>query len=420
VNASGFLNSLVNYEKTTGYDYDFDGFRKFLSHLHDPHQRLSNTVQIAGTKGKGSVAALLQAGLKTCKFRVGLFTSPHLSTVHERIRIDDKNITESELRTYLERIKPYIKKRHRARTYFEVLTAVAFLHFIKKNTDINILETGLGGRLDSTSTTRPIITAITKIGYDHQNLLGTTLPEIAKEKAGIIKSGVPLVLTRQRPSAARILERTAQKKGAPLAYSDTYHSIRIIEIDHRSTKVHVRGRLGDFTVRLPLIGRHHAENLSLTLAILCELRDLGFRLPLRNIIEGIKTVRLRGRFDVVSKDPYIIFDCAHNHESYEALYTTIHDIGIKKFRLIFGTSEEKDFRYCMKNIVPLAQEVILVRADHPRAVRPEYLARQFHSYNKNIIIAGSMTNALEYIRAHSRSRQPAIITGSFYLWQAEW
>lgn len=420
MNASGFLNRLINYEKIPGYDYDLDGFRRFLANFNNPHYQIPNVIHVAGTKGKGSVAALLRSCLSACGYRVGSFTSPHLSSVHERIQVGDYQIPESDLNAYIKQIKPYIKKEQRARTYFEVLTTIAFLYFIDLQTEFNIFETGLGGRLDSTSVVKPIITVITRIGYDHQNLLGFNLPEIAKEKAGIIKSGIPLILARQRPSAAQVLERTARKKGAPFVYSDAYHTIRVLNVDIRGTKVHVVGRLGDFTLCLPLIGYHHAENLSIALAILCELRDLGSRLPLKNIIRGISHTALRGRFDIVSHRPLIIFDCAHNRDSYEALFRTIQDLKINNFNLVFGTSEGKNFDYCTRHIVPCAREIILVRADHPRAIEPLLLASQMRSSNKHITIVPAMKRALEYIQNPPCSKHTTIITGSFYLWQSEW
>jgi dihydrofolate synthase/folylpolyglutamate synthase len=420
VKAAQFLDRLIDHEKTAGYDYDLDAFRRFLGHFGKPHLALRNVIHIAGTKGKGSIAALLHSCLGACGYRVGLFTSPHLCSVHERIRINDRSITESELYAYLQRIAPFIGEKQRARTYFEVLTTVAFLYFLKARTDFVILETGLGGRIDCTNVVTPIITAITRIGYDHQHLLGSTLPAIAQEKAGIIKSNVPLVLTRQRPCVARVLERAARARNARVIYSDSVHSVCPVEVTARGTRVNVQGAFGDFSLRMPMIGRHHAENLSLALAVLRELRAAGFTITRQSLRQGIARTRLRGRFDIVSTKPRIIFDCAHNLDSYAALDATIRDMHIKDFTLVFGTSDQKDFRYCERRIMPRAREILLVQADHPRAIAPARLATRARRNNRNVIIAGTMKNALEYVRAHSARDRTVIITGSFYLWQPEW
>jgi dihydrofolate synthase/folylpolyglutamate synthase len=420
VDASGFLNNLVNYEQVPGYDYDLKGYRAFLAHFNDPHHRVSNVIQIAGTKGKGSVAALLHSCLSACGYRVGLFTSPHLATVHERIRINNGAIKESELLRYIARIEPFVRKHHQARTYFEVLTTIALLHFHEHNTDFTILETGLGGRIDSTSVTRPISTVITRIGYDHQHLLGNRLQDIAWEKAGIIRNNIEVITVRQRPTVHRVLARVARQKDTRLVFSDTFHSIDPVRVTARGTKVHVNGHFGRFTVHMPLVGRHHAENLSLCLAVLSALRHAGHAITLPGVTQGIINTQLRGRFEVVSENPRIIYDCAHNTDSYKALDNTLHDIGIKDFRLVFGTSEHKDFSYCLKHIAPRAKEILLVQADHPRALRPELLARQFRRHNSTIVIAGSMKNALAYVHARPRTVQSTIITGSFYLWQSAW
>lgn len=420
MDATEFLDRLIDYEKIAGYDYDLEAFRRFLDLFGAPHQSLQNVIHIAGTKGKGSVAALLHSCLRACGYRVGLFTSPHLCSVHERIRINDRSITESELSMYVRRIVPFLGKKQAARTYFETLTTIAFLYFLDAHTDFVILETGLGGRLDSTNVVTPIMTIITRIGYDHQNLLGSTLPAIAQEKAGIIKSHVPLVLTDQRPSVSRVLRRIARLKHAPLVYCDTVHAVQTIDVTASGTRVNVQGRFGHFSLRIPLIGDHHAENLSLALAALSELRTPGFTITARAVRHGIARTRLRGRFDIVSRKPRIIFDCAHNPDSYAALGATIRDMRIKDFTLVFGTSDQKDFRYCERHIMPHAQEILLVQANHPRAVDPVLLATRVRKYNKHVIIAGTMKNALAYVNEHSRRGQTVIITGSFYLWQPQW
>jgi len=189
VNPEEFFNSLVDYEKIPGYDYKLEDFIEFLAKFDSPQKKLNNVIHIAGTKGKGSTAAMISSCLESCGYRVGLFASPHLKRINERIKINSIEISNHQLNKYIKEIKPYINMKTPvgARTYFEVLTTIAFLHFLKKKTDFTILEVGLGGRLDATNVTHPIISVITRIGYDHTNLLGNKLSQIAREKAGIIK-----------------------------------------------------------------------------------------------------------------------------------------------------------------------------------------------------------------------------------------
>jgi dihydrofolate synthase/folylpolyglutamate synthase len=173
-----FLYSLIDYEKIVGYDYDLEAYKDFLGRLGAPHKKLKNIILIAGTKGKGSTAAIINACLMENGYKVGLYTSPHLKRVNERIRVNNQCISNKELNEHISNIKPRIKGKHRARTFFEILTTIAYLHFLSKGTDFTILEVGLGGRLDATNATDPLVSVVTRIGYDHTNLLGTRLSQI--------------------------------------------------------------------------------------------------------------------------------------------------------------------------------------------------------------------------------------------------
>ncbi len=416
MNPDTFFNSLVNYEKTPGYDYDLGAFRKFLERFQSPHKKLKNVIHIAGTKGKGSTAAILSSCLSSCGYRVGLFTSPHLKRVNERIKINEKEISNQELERYIEHIKPHITRKHRARTFFEVLTLIALLHFLKRNTDFSILEVGLGGRLDTTNVTDPILSVITRIEYDHTHLLGTRLTQIAWEKAGIIKPNGHLITINQRPTVARIINSIARTQKSSVVLAEDQHTVRVVERSLRGSRLKIRGEIGTFTTFFPLVGQHQEENLLLALTVLNELKNRGFSIPLRAIQRGIQRTSLRGRFEIVSKKPLIIFDCAHNQDSFNALEKNLATFNIKDFSVIFGSSRDKDIRYCLKHIFPQAREVLLVKADNPRAIEPVDLYPIARKYHRKIIIAPSVKKALEYIKSETREQAPILITGSFYLW----
>jgi len=416
VNPEKFLNSLINYEKIPGYNYNLNNYRKFLQNFSSPQEKLRNVINIAGTKGKGSTAAIISSCLRSCGYRVGLFTSPHLSRINERIKINNNEISNRDLARCLGQIKPYIKGKNRARTFFEVLTTVAFLHFIRKKTDFSILETGLGGRLDTTSITNPILSVITRIGYDHTDLLGNKLSQIAAEKAGIIKPDVKLITKHQRSTAQRVISRAARAKNASIVFAEDQHKIKILELSKRGTHVNICGDMGRFSAFLPLTGQHHLENLLIALSVLSELRKLGYTISTRAVRKGIRNIRLRGRFDIISKNPLMIFDGAHNQDSFEALYRNLDRLKIRNFTIIFGSNRNKDIQYCLKYIFPRAKEVLLVQTDNPRARDPLEIYQQAKKYQNRLVISPSMQTAINYAKNRFKNNTAIVITGSFYLW----
>jgi dihydrofolate synthase/folylpolyglutamate synthase len=411
-----FLCSLVDYEKISGYDYDLDAYKNFLEHFDAPHTKLSNVILIGGTKGKGSTAAILTACLMNNGYRVGLYTSPHLMEINERIRIDNTEISDSDFDRYVMVVKPSISKTKGARSFFEALTTIGFLYFLEQRVDFTVLEVGLGGRLDATNATNPLISVITRIGYDHMNLLGNTLAEIAREKAGIIRENGRLITIHQRPSAGYVIEKIAANRKSTVIFADEQHSVEILDQSLGGSRVSISGRIGRIETTLPLPGLHQIENLSIAMAVLYELRSMGFRISPKKIGSGIKNTQLHGRFEVISQKPLIIFDCAHNQDSFRALNRNLDLFDIKDFYLIFGSNRDKDIRYCLKHIFPRAKEVLLVKADNPRAIEPRELIVEAGKYQRNITLAASVRNALDLLTKRQDKTLPIIIAGSFYLW----
>jgi dihydrofolate synthase/folylpolyglutamate synthase len=414
-----FLHSLINYEKITGYDYDLHAYKDFLERLGNPHKKLKNIILIAGTKGKGSVAAVLNACLIENGYNVGLYTSPNLARVNERIRVNNTPVSERDMNKLLNEIRPRLTGKHRTRTFFEVLTTVAYLHFLSRTTDFILLEVGLGGRLDATNAAEPLLSVITRIGYDHTNLLGTRLSQITHEKAAIIRTNGTLITIHQRPTVEKILRRLAKKKNCNMIFADELHEIKVKDRSIAGSRIHISGTIGTFNTFLPLVGAHQIENLSLALAVLNELQDFGLQLGKLKLRQGIKKTELHGRFELVSEKPPVIFDCAHNEDSFRALERNLQWLKIKDFYLIFGTNQDKDIRYCLKQIFPKAKRVYLVKTDNPRAVSQQELLRRARRYQKNITFARSVKHALSMIKKHDRATA-IIVAGSFYLWQRDW
>jgi len=415
-----FLYSLVDYEKTAGYNYDLDAYKNFLEHFDAPHKKLSNVILIGGTKGKGSTAAILTACLMNNGYRVGLYASPHLMKINERIKIDDTEISDSDLDRYVMMVRPSISKNKDARSFFEALTTISFLYFLEQRVDFTVLEVGLGGRLDATNATNPLISVITRIGYDHMNLLGNTLAEIAREKAGIIRENGKLITIHQRPSAGDVLKKIAASRKSTVIFADEQHHIKVLDQSLRGSRVFISGRIGEIETILPLAGLHQIENLSLTMAALFELRTMGFHLSPRKIGQGIKNTQLRGRFEVISEEPLIIFDCAHNQDSFRALNRNLDLFNIKDFYLIFGSNRDKDIRYCLRHIFPKAKEVLLVKTSNPRAIEPKDLYAMARKYQANLTIALSVEEAVRSLKTRVERCSAIVVTGSFYIWQQEW
>lgn len=420
MNPEQFLNSLVNYEKISGYTYSLKPYQNFLDTIGAPHRNLKNIILVAGTKGKGSTAAIFNSCLVAHGYKVGLYTSPHLQRLHERIKINNRTISNHELAHYIENIKPYTKGKRGIRTFFEVLTTVAFLHFLRKKTDFSIFEVGLGGRLDATNVTQPLLSVITKIGYDHTDILGSRLAGIATEKAGIIKKNTHVITVHQRPVVEHTLKGIARRKKSPFVFAEDRHTIEVKKISLHGSRIKINGTLGSFETFLPLAGAHQIQNLLLALAILNSLKEFGFEINTQAVKNGIRTTQLHGRFNIVSKNPMIIFDCAHNQDSFEALRNNLDLLGIKPFALIFGSKKNKNINYCLQNIFPKAREVVLVPVNNPLGMAPEDIYSAAKKYQKNLLIAPSVHEAIALLTSTPHTVSAIIITGSFYLWQKGW
>ena len=415
-----FLYSLVDYEKTVGYDYDLDAYKDFLALFDAPHKKLKHVILIGGTKGKGSTAAILCACLINNGYKVGLYSSPHLRKVNERIRVNNRNITDTEFEGYISRIKPFIIRKKGARSFFETLTTIAFMHFLEKQVDFTLLEVGLGGRLDATNATDPLISVITRIGYDHTNLLGTTLSQITREKAEITRDNGKLITIHQKPEVEKILKCVAQDRKSSIIFADEQHACKVIDQSLKGSHVSISGRIGELDTLLPLVGKHQVENLSLAIAVLFQLKAQGFYLDLEAIKTGIQHTQLHGRFEVVSENPLVIFDCAHNEDSFQALERNLQALHITDFSLVFGANEDKDISYCLRHIFPKAQSVFLVKSDNPRTREPRELMQTAQNFQERICVSRSVEAAIQSAVKNTGPDTAIIVTGSFYLWQKDW
>ncbi|GAB4188118.1 MAG: folylpolyglutamate synthase/dihydrofolate synthase family protein [Phycisphaeraceae bacterium] len=411
---------MVRYDERT---FSLARMRRLLDALGNPHQQLK-AVQVAGSKGKGSTCAMLASMLRACGYTVGLYTSPHLIDLRERITINEMMISYSEITEIFKLIAAKEKVvGANPPTFFEIMTATALRYFADQAVDVAVLETGLGGRLDCTTVVDPLVTAITHISKDHTNILGETLPEIAREKAGIFKPDIPALTVLQEPEVAEVLKETAESVGTTLETTGEQIDFSYRFEANRELGPHTRVCVTTPTSRfehlpVPLRGEHQAHNCGLALAILDKLRNHGFNLPEEKVIEGLAATELPGRMEQVWDRPRVIIDGAHNAHSIQALIRALGaHISYDSLVMIFGCGQDKDVRGMLKQISLGADKIIFTRAkNNPRACEPGELQTRFADISgKMVQTADNFKDALK-LAASAVSREDLIvITGSFYL-----
>ena len=422
-----FLNSMTNYERSIRVGYNSTNFNiartnRLLASLGNPHRKL-RFIHIAGTKGKGSTATMLASMLSSGGLKVGLYTSPHLIDVRERIQINGAMIPEADVTRLMAKIAPAVRKLAKDEpTYFEILTALAFVHFLEQEVDIAIIEAGLGGRLDSTNVVKPEVCAITSISYDHMEQLGDSLADIAEEKAGIFKTGVPAVSAPQPPEARQALQRVADRVKAPLRFTgkDIEFSYRFES--SRPIGPHTRVSLTTGTSKfehlaVPLLGDHQAINCGLALSVMAILKERGLKVDDQQVIDGLAKARLPGRMEIVHDDPRILVDGAHNAASMEALMRAIgQNIPYDSMVVIFGCRADKDIRGMLRHIQLGADKVIFTDGGAPRPADPSELAVEYtERCGKMAQVAPTLDEALDIAERAVTREDIVCIAGSFYL-----
>lgn len=419
--ALDYVYSFVDFERTPrrSMGYDLRSITELLSLLGNPHLG-PRTVHVAGSKGKGSTSAIIASALIAAGYRTGLYTSPHLISFRERFQINGSLITEEDFSNLVNEIKPLIEEVNRKAAYgtlstFEIITAMAFLYFARKDVDFQVVEVGLGGRLDATNVVSPEVSVITNISLEHTDVLGKTLPEIALEKAGIIKAGTPVVSAPQQPAVEMVLQEVAREKAVRLVELSRDVEYRLL--DHGSTgqRVMVKGRLDSYEVDIPLCGIWQAENVGCAVAALEMLEDRGFFISREDILDGASSVSWPGRFQIISKNPLVIVDGAHSPYSAHLLKLSLESYFPKKGRafLIFGCSSDKDIGAMARELNPYFDYVFVTRSRHPRAMSPEIIGREFSG--TAIEETSSVTDALMRSLFLADEDDLVCVAGSLYV-----
>ena len=362
-----YLKSFINYEKLDNYDYKrsfkLDRMKSLVSLLGDP-QRGINAIHVAGTKGKGSTSAIIYSILLKSGFKAGLYTSPHLTSFRERIRFCDELISKEDVARSLGMIKEAVSKGGDSDfSFFEIYTALAYLYFRKKKADIVVYETGLGGRLDATNILEPLVCVLTPISYEHTDKLGNTLKEIAFEKAGIIKDGSICVTAPQAKEAMDVIEKVCAGKNAKLITVGKDITFKELARDDQIETFSVSGLRGEYPAfMMKLLGSHQVVNAATAIGEVEALHHRGIEITSDAVREGVASARWEGRLEVVAKRPYIVLDGAQNRASAKALTRAIKDIfRYERLILALGVSRDKDIDGILKELLPIADRVILTK-----------------------------------------------------------
>ena len=397
-----YLYSFVDYSlkhssELAKADFNLDRMFALMQSLGNP-QNTYPIIHVAGTKGKGSTSALCASSLKVAGYKVGLYTSPHLLEYTERIQINGESISHAQLIELVEEIKPYVAKIEMLTT-FEITTALAFLAFGKYGVNAAVFEVGLGGRLDATNIVTPQVSVITSLSYDHTAVLGNTLTLIAGEKAGIIKNGVPVISSPQKDEALAVLERVVALKNSRFTLVGRDVKFELIEssLDGQRFNFPTFQSSNLPTFNIPLLGSHQVENAATAYAA---LKASGIPITDEQIQKGFSQVQWRARFEIARRDPPVIFDSAHNQDSFAKLSETLQTyFPDKMVYLIFGASEDKNIPGMFAEMKSRIKKIIITRADHPRALEVEkiqQLAEQAGAESETLTpVKSALARALE-------------------------
>ena len=426
--ALDYLYSYVDFSMTKGQiytpeSYHLNNMKILLEQMKEP-QLAYPVIHIAGSKGKGSTAAMLASILQQSGYKVGLYTSPHLIDFCERIQINGEPISHERFVSLINTYKPLIESIKK-NTTFEIATALAFEYFRQEEVDMAVIEVGLGGRLDSTNLVQPLLTVITSISLDHTAVLGDTLEEIAGEKAGILKKGVPLILANQVPVVNNHIKSIANERDCEVYDVNEMVESQITNEGLTAQQVNFN-LLSDFstivpmgdsiTLKIPLIGRHQVDNAGTALICALWLAEHGINIQLDSITNGFERTNWPGRFEILSQTPLIIADSAHNPDSMIRLRETIQEyLPNYHVKVIFGASEDKNIEEMLKTLNGAVDHFIFSESIHPRAIQASKLGEIGDKIGLSYEICLPIENAVLSQKNSLTKNEVCIATGSIFV-----
>jgi dihydrofolate synthase/folylpolyglutamate synthase len=422
--AIAYLSDYTDYEKLPmPHDpafYDLRRVEELMAQLGHPQLR-ARSMHITGTNGKGSVAAMVASVLSVSGYTTGLYTSPHLYTWRERIRVNGELISEEELASLVEWARPDVEAVNRRATYgqlttFELLTALAFAYFSQKGADFQVLEVGMGGKFDATSVITPEVCIITNISLDHTEVLGKTMTKIAAEKAAIIKPGSTVIISPQFDEVEKVIEETCRAQGARLVRVGRDVSRHSLGFDLYKQLLRVEGRWSSYALSVPLLGEHQLDNAATAVAALEVLVERGFNISRQAIIEGMARVNWPGRFQVLGQHPLLVVDGAHNPDAARRLRESLgRYFSFDRAILVIGTSGDKDIAGIASELSSFFDKIIATRSHHPRAAVPESIAAEFRRLGAEVQVEGSVSEALSVAQSMAGTEDLICVAGSLFV-----
>ena len=417
--------SLTDLERVSGRTqntgrYDLHRITMLLDRIGNPHMQIP-TVHVAGTKGKGSTAAMISSILSAHGYATGLFTSPHLHSFRERIQFDGVPIQPSVFADLIEKLWPEVlamnnKVSSGQVTTFELLTAMAFLHFYEKRADFQVVEVGLGGRLDSTNVVSPEVSVITSISLDHTKILGGTLKKIAAEKAGIIKPHTPVVTSPQKPDAMDILRESAEANYAPLILASDECDVAPVSHSLKGQIINISSTWSPSRISIPLLGQHQVENAVTALVTTNTLVEKGFNISHPSIVQGFNKVRWPCRMEVLNEEPLFIADGAHNPYSAEILQQAIaKHMPRRRLIIVVGLSNDKNISGIVDELAKGADLIVTTKSRHPRAVSSSHLSTLFTQRGVLTVTTQRVVDATKYAMSEAKPDDLIVATGSLFV-----
>jgi dihydrofolate synthase/folylpolyglutamate synthase len=422
--AADYLEGLINLEKRPDFPQrrvDLEPIRELVGRLGQPQRGLS-VIHVAGSKGKGSTALLAEAVLRGAGRRVGTFTSPHLERWTERFRIDGREVEGAKLAAAVDRMRPHVDALRaegptRAPSFFDATTAAALLLFREAGVDCAILEVGLGGRLDSTNIVTPAVACVTSIELEHTDRLGETLAEIAREKAGILKSGAPAVVGELPRPAREVIAARAAELGVPLAVLGRDFRVEILAEGREGLRLRMIDGPVDVEVWVPVLGVHQAANAALALACCRRAGSVADAALPGAVAKGLAGVELPGRIELLGRDPTLLVDAAHTAASARALARTLAQLPRRRTRLLLSVSSGKDTASILQALLPEASQVTVTRAEPTRSLAPDEVAAAVRAAAPDLPleIVPDPQLAVRAARAGLAAEDLLCVTGSVYL-----
>jgi dihydrofolate synthase/folylpolyglutamate synthase len=410
--------------KRFGMKLGLENINQLLRSLGEPQKKLK-VIHVTGTNGKGSVCAMISSMLKCAGYKVGMYTSPHLVRFTERIQVDGKEIDQKEVLRLFNKIRPFIalmtkESMTKQPTFFEVTTALALLYFVEEKVDFAVVEVGLGGRLDATNVVDPLVCVITHIALEHTEHLGRKIEDIAKEKAGIIKKGVPVVTAENNEKALEVIKNTCKERDCKMIRVGKGIKYEKIKVDINHQEFNVKTDVNEYNnLRMKLLGDHQLVNAATAIGAIELLRYQHIDIPKKAIKEGLLKTNWPARLEVVHRSPLIILDSTHNYNGAKTFRSSLDIFDYKRMILILGILNDKDVEPMIKEIAPLAHTIIATKPKSERAYDPKiiadaakkYIAKEFI---KNVVIEEDVSEAVKHALSTAKKNGLICITGSIY------